>query len=239
MRWCGAPRRNSFPLSPRDPLGYGAAVPSLDTILAPLSTFILSTISSWGYAGIVACMTIESACIPLPSEIIMPFSGYLASTGRFTLWGVALAGGVGNVFGSAIAYAAGRYGGRPLAERLARWRVLRMSDYDRGNLWLQRHGVAVAFWSRLLPIVRTFISFPAGAARVPFGIFSLYTFIGSVIWAMALAWVGVILGEHWHDIRKVMRGFDLVVVAAILVAGVVWARHHFRSERGPGDPTSA
>jgi hypothetical protein len=78
-------------LSPRDPLGYGPAVPSLDTILAPLSTFILSTISSWGYAGIVACMTIESACIPLPSEIIMPFSGYLASTGRFTLWGVALA----------------------------------------------------------------------------------------------------------------------------------------------------
>lgn len=223
--------RNAFPLSRRAPLRYGPPVSVLESILAPLSAFILATISSWGYAGIVICMTIESACIPLPSEIIMPFSGYLASTGRFTLWGVALAGGIGNVFGSAIAYAAGRWGGRPLAERLARWKILRMSDYDRGNQWLQRHGVAVAFWSRLLPIVRTFISFPAGAARVPLGVFSLYTFIGSVIWSFALAWVGVVLGEHWHDIRKVMRGFDLVVVLAILVLGVIWARHHFRGER--------
>jgi membrane protein DedA with SNARE-associated domain len=202
----------------------------LDKILAPLSAFILATISAWGYAGIVACMTIESACIPLPSEIIMPFSGYLASTGRFTLWGVALAGGVGNVFGSAIAYWAGFSGGRPLAERLARWRIIRMSDYDQGNLWLQKHGIAVAFWSRLLPIIRTFISFPAGAARVPFWTFSLYTFIGSVLWSWALAWVGVVLGAHWHDIRTFMRGFDLVIVGGALVLFVIWARHHFRRE---------
>lgn len=202
----------------------------LDKILAPLSAFILATISAWGYAGIVACMTIESACIPLPSEIIMPFSGYLASTGRFTLWGVAVAGGVGNVFGSALAYWAGRRGGRPLAERLARWRVIRMSDYDQGNRWLQKHGIAVAFWSRLLPIIRTFISFPAGAARVPFWAFSLYTFIGSVIWSWALAWVGVVLGAHWHDIRTYMRGFDLVIVAGVVVLFVIWARHHFRPE---------
>jgi len=202
----------------------------LDTILAPLSAFILATISAWGYAGIVLCMTIESACIPLPSEIIMPFSGYLAKTGRFSLWGVSIAGGVGNVIGSAIAYEAGRRGGRPLAERLARWKIIRMSDYDQGNRWLQRHGIAVAFWSRLLPIVRTFISFPAGAARVPFGVFCLYTFIGSVIWSFVLAWVGVVLGEHWHDIRKVMRPFDVVIVAVILVLFVIWLRHHFRPE---------
>jgi membrane protein DedA with SNARE-associated domain len=202
----------------------------LDKILAPLSAFILGAISAWGYAGIVACMTIESACIPLPSEIIMPFSGYLASTGRFTLWGVAMAGGVGNVFGSAIAYWAGLRGGRPLAERLARWRIIRISDFDQGNLWLQKHGIAVAFWCRLLPIVRTFISFPAGAARVPFWTFSLYTFIGSVIWSWALAWVGAVLGAHWHDIRTVMRGFDLVIVAAVVVLFVIWARHHFRPE---------
>ena len=95
--------------------------------------------------------------------------------------------------------------------------------------------VAVAFWSRLLPIVRTFISFPAGAARVPLGLFSLYTFLGSVIWSLALAYVGVVLGEHWHDIRRVMRGFDLVVVAALLVAFVLWARHHFRAEHAETD----
>lgn len=205
----------------------------LDTILAPLSAFILGTISAWGYAGIVACMAIESACIPLPSEIIMPFSGYLASNGRFSLWGVSIAGGVGNVIGSALAYEAGRRGGRPLAERLARWKIIRMSDYDQGNRWLQRHGIAVAFWSRLLPIVRTFISFPAGAARVSYGRFLLFTLLGSVIWSFALAWVGVVLGEHWHDIRKVMRPFDLVIVAAGLVLVVIWGRHHFRSE--PGD----
>ncbi len=202
----------------------------LDKILAPLSAFILATISAWGYAGIVACMAIESACIPLPSEIIMPFSGYLASTGRFTLWGVAVAGGVGNVLGSALAYWAGFRGGRPLAERLARWRIIRMSDYDQGNLWLQKHGIAVAFWSRLLPIIRTFISFPAGAARVPFWTFSLYTFIGSVLWSWALAWVGVVLGAHWHDIRTFMRGFDLVIVAGALALFVIWARHHFRRD---------
>jgi membrane protein DedA with SNARE-associated domain len=202
----------------------------LDKILAPLSAFILGTISAWGYAGIVACMTIESACIPLPSEIIMPFSGYLASTGRFTLWGVAVAGGVGNVFGSAIAYWAGLRGGRPLAERLARWRIIRISDFDQGNRWLQKHGMAVTFWCRLLPIVRTFISFPAGAARVPFWKFSLYTLIGSVIWSWALAWVGAVLGAHWHDIRSFMRSFDLVIVAAVVVLFVIWARHHFRPE---------
>jgi membrane protein DedA with SNARE-associated domain len=202
----------------------------LDKILAPLSAFILATISAWGYGGIVICMAIESACIPLPSEIIMPFSGYLASTGRFTLWGVALAGGIGNVIGSAVAYWAGLRGGRPLAERLARWRIIRMSDYDQGNRWLQKHGIAVAFWSRLLPIIRTFISFPAGAARVPFWTFSLYTFIGSVLWSWALAWVGVVLGAHWHDIRTFMRGFDLVIVGGALVLFVIWARHHFRRE---------
>ncbi len=202
----------------------------IEAIIAPLSAFILSTISSWGYVGIVVCMTIESACIPLPSEIIMPFSGYLVSTGRFTLWGVALAGGVGNVLGSWIAYWAGMWGGRPLAERLARWRVIRVADYDRGNHWLQKHGTAVAFWSRLLPIVRTFISFPAGAARVPFLRFTIYTFAGSVIWSLLLAWVGVVLGEHWHDIKNFMRGFDVVVVIAFLVLFVVWARHHFRKE---------
>ena len=208
----------------------------LDAILAPLSAFILATISAWGYAGIVLCMAIESACIPLPSEIIMPFSGYLAKTGRFSLWGVSIAGGVGNVIGSAIAYEAGRRGGRPLAERLARWKIIRMSDYDQGNRWLQRHGIAVAFWSRLLPIVRTFISFPAGAARGPFGVFCLYPFIGSVIWSFVLAWVGVVLGEHWHDIRKVMRPFDVVIVAVILVLFVIWLRHHFRPEHQPNQP---
>jgi membrane protein DedA with SNARE-associated domain len=205
----------------------------LEKVLAPLSAFILSTISGLGYAGIVLCMTIESACIPLPSEIIMPFSGYLVSTGRFTLWGVVLAGAVGNVIGSWIAYAAGYHGGRPLAQQRARWRIIRMEEYDLADRWLKKHGLQVAFWTRLLPIVRTFISFPAGAARVPLGRFTLYTFLGSAPWAFGLAYVGVLFGEHWENIRAFWRGFDLVVIAGLLVLLLLWFRWHRRHRGAP------
>lgn len=201
----------------------------LEQVLAPITAFILSVISTWGYAGVVLCMTIESACVPLPSEIIMPFSGYLVTTGRFTLWGVALAGAVGNVFGSWIGYGLGAAGGRPLAERLSRWRIIRVSEYDRASGWLQRHGLQVAFWTRLLPIVRTFISFPAGAARVPLGRFTLYTFLGSFLWSLGLAWIGAALGEHWESIRSFARGFDLVIAVALLALFLFWLRSHLKS----------
>ena len=219
------------------------AVDLLDKIIAPLAAFILATISGWGYAGIVLCMTIESACIPLPSEIIMPFSGYLVSTGRFSLAGVTLAGAFGNVLGSWIAYWMGMKGGRPLAMQIARWRIIRIEEYDRADRWLQKHGLQVAFWTRLLPIVRTFISFPAGAARVPFWRFTLYTFLGSIPWALGLAYVGVLLGAHWHDIKKFWRGFDLVVVGGLAVLFGIWLYHHFRrsphAEKEPPAGTSA
>jgi membrane protein DedA with SNARE-associated domain len=203
----------------------------LEAVLAPISAFILSTISTLGYGGIMLCMAIESACVPLPSEIIMPFSGYLAGTGRFTLWGVSLAGAAGNVLGSWVAYGAGARGGRPLAEQLSRWRIIRMEEYDLADRWLKRHGLQVAFWTRLLPIVRTFVSFPAGAARVPLGRFTLYTFLGSLPWSFALAYVGVLFGEHWERIRTVWRGFDLVVIAGLLVLLLLWFRWHKRQGR--------
>ncbi len=201
----------------------------LETILKPVTSFVLSVISTWGYAGIVVCMTIESACIPLPSEIIMPFSGYLVTTGRFQLWTVALAGAVGNVLGSWIGYWLGSVGGRPLAERLSRWHVVRVEEYDRADRWLKRHGLKVAFWTRLVPIVRTFISFPAGAARVPIARFTMYTFIGSYIWSFVLAWVGAKFGEHWQSIHEVWRGFDIAVLIALLALFLFWLRSHFKS----------
>ncbi|TMQ53304.1 MAG: DedA family protein [Candidatus Eisenbacteria bacterium] len=201
----------------------------LETILKPVTSFVLSVISAWGYAGIVVCMTIESACIPLPSEIIMPFSGYLVTTGRFQLWAVALAGAVGNVLGSWIGYWLGSVGGRPLAERLSRWHVVRVEEYDRADRWLKRHGLKVAFWTRLVPIVRTFISFPAGAARVPIARFTMYTFIGSYIWSFVLAWVGAKFGEHWQSIHEVWRGFDIAVLIALLALFLFWLRSHFKS----------
>jgi len=200
----------------------------LETILKPITSFVLSVISTWGYAGIVVCMTIESACIPLPSEVIMPFSGYLVTTGRFTLWGVALAGAIGNVLGSWIGYWLGSVGGRPLAERLSRWHVVRVEEYDRADRWLHRHGLQVAFWTRLVPIVRTFVSFPAGAARVPIARFTMYTFVGSYIWSFILAWVGAKFGEHWESIHEVWRGFDLAVLVALVALFLLWLRSHFK-----------
>lgn len=201
----------------------------LEAILKPITSFVLSVISTWGYAGIVVCMTIESACIPLPSEVIMPFSGYLVTTGRFTLWGVALAGATGNVLGSWIGYWLGSVGGRPLAERLSRWHVVRVEEYDRADRWLRRHGLQVAFWTRLVPIVRTFVSFPAGAARVPIARFTMYTFVGSYIWSFILAWVGAKFGEHWESIHEVWRGFDIAVLIVLLALFLFWLRSHFKS----------
>jgi membrane protein DedA with SNARE-associated domain len=206
----------------------------LERVIAPLSAFILSTISALGYGGIVLCMTIESACIPLPSEIIMPFSGYLVTTGRFTLWGVTLAGAIGNVFGSWIGYWAGMKGGRAAAEGLARFKLIRIEEYERAERWLQKHGLKVAFWTRLLPIVRTFVSLPAGAARLPFGRFTLYTFLGSVPWAFGLACVGVLFREHWEKIKTFWHGFDLAVAIGLLLLFVLFLRQHLRGSR----PTS-
>lgn len=208
----------------------------LEKVIAPLSAFILATIGTLGYGGIVLCMAIESACVPLPSEIIMPFSGYLVSTGRFSLWGVVLAGAVGNVLGSWVAYYAGMKGGRAAAEGLAKFHLIRMEEYDRAESWLRKHGLQVAFWTRLLPIVRTFVSLPAGAARVPFWRFTLYTFLGSAPWCLGLAYVGVLFREHWAKIKDYWHGFDLVVVIALLVLFVLFLRQHFRGSRPRGTP---
>src|SRR6188508_1948425 len=119
----------------------------IEAVITLLSRFVINTISTLGYTGILVTMAIESACVPLPSEIIMPFSGYLVTTGRFTIWGITLAGAVGNVFGSWISYWLGMKGGRPLAEGLARWKIIRIEEYDRADGWLKKHGLQVAFWS--------------------------------------------------------------------------------------------
>ncbi|HYL80060.1 MAG TPA: DedA family protein, partial [Candidatus Acidoferrum sp.] len=142
-------------------------------LLALLSHFVIWVIGGLGYGGIVLAMAIESACIPLPSEVIMPFSGYLVSQGRFTLWGVSLAGALGCTLGSAAAYAVGAYGGRRFILTYGRYVLISPHEVERADRWFARHGIAATFISRLLPVVRTFISLPAGIARVPFGRFLL------------------------------------------------------------------
>jgi len=205
-------------------------------IITILSGFIVATISALGYGGIVLLMAIESACIPLPSEIIMPFSGYLVSTGELNLWGVAIAGAVGCVLGSLLAYWVGMYGGRPFVEKYGRYILLSRHDLDIADRWFAKYGEAIVFVSRLLPAIRTFIAFPAGVARMNLTRFVIYTFAGSLPWCLGLAYVGQKLGEQWDKddtLKMWFHRFDFLIgIAGVLfVAWWIW-RHvkHSRAE---------
>ena len=191
-------------------------------LLSLVSQFILSVISAAGYLGIVFLMAIESACIPLPSEIIMPFSGYLVGQGRFTLWGVALAGAIGCNVGSIVAYYVGAWGGRPFLERYGRYLLITVRDLEWADRWFARYGEATVFFARLLPVIRTFIALPAGISRMNFLRFNLYTFLGSLPWCLGLAWLGLKFGEHWQEtIHPWFEKFDLVI-GLVLLAAVAW-----------------
>ena len=205
-------------------------------IIEILSTFIVATISTLGYSGIVLLMAIESACIPLPSEIIMPFAGYLVSTGHMNIWGVGLAGAVGCVLGSLIAYGVGSYGGRPFIEKYGRYVLVSRHDLDIADRWFARYGEIIIFTSRLLPAIRTFIAFPAGVARMNIKRFIIYTFAGSLPWCLVLAYVGQKLGEKWNKddtLKTWFHRFNFLIgiVGVIVVAWWIW-RHigHLRKE---------
>jgi membrane protein DedA with SNARE-associated domain len=198
-------------------------------IITILSHFIVAVISAMGYGGVVLLMAIESACIPLPSEIIMPFSGYLVSTGQLNLWGVAIAGAVGCVLGSLVAYWVGMYGGRPFIEKYGRYILLSRHDLDIADRWFAEYGEVIVFVSRLLPAIRTFIAFPAGVARMNLTRFVIYTFAGSLPWCLALAYVGQKLGEQWDKdprLKMWFHRFDFLIgiVGVLFVAWWIW-RH--------------
>lgn len=179
-------------------------------------------------------MAIESACIPLPSEVIMPFSGYLVFTGRFNFWAVGFAGAFGCVLGSLAAYWAGMYGGRPLAERYGRYLLISGHDLDLADRWFGRYGQAIIFISRLLPGVRTFISFPAGIARMNLSRFIVYTFAGSLPWCLGLAYVGQKLGERWNKdetLKTIFHRFDFVIGIVVVLAIAWWIWRHLRHLR--------
>ena len=196
----------------------------LERIIAPIAAFVVATISTLGYGGIVLLMAIESACIPLPSEVIMPFSGYLVSTGRFNLALVATAGAIGCNLGSTVAYAIGHFGGRRWVERWGSWVLVGRRELAAVDWFFARFGGIAVFVGRLLPVIRTFIALPAGIAHMPQLRFQLYTFVGSWPWCYALAYIGEQLGERWNSdprLKDFMHRFDGVIVAIIL-AGVVW-----------------
>ena len=195
-------------------------------IFETLSNFVIAVIEQLGYGGVFVGMTLESTGLPLPSEIIMAFAGYVVWEGQLTLLGITLAGTLGCLTGSLIAYGIGAYGGRPLLERYGKYVLIRKNELDRGEQWFAKHGESAVFISRLLPVVRTYISFPAGIVRMDVRKFSVYTFLGSLPFCFAFAYAGVALGPHWHSITRISRYFSVAVIVglAVLVGYLIYRR---------------
>jgi membrane protein DedA with SNARE-associated domain len=196
----------------------------LEHVMSVVASGIVEVISATGYLGILVLMAIESACIPLPSEIIMPFAGYLASVGRFTLIGAATMGALGCNVGSTIAYYVAATGGRKAFERWGSYVLISSAELDHAEQFFARYGSITVFIGRLLPVIRTFIAFPAGLARMPMLKFQIYTFLGSWPWCFGLAYVGFVLGQRWDSdptLRSLFHRFDALVVV-LLLAGLVW-----------------
>ncbi len=207
-----------------------------EKIIAGLAGFIIAVIGATGYFGVALLMGIESACVPLPSEIIMPFAGYQVYLHHLTLWGVATAGALGCNLGSLVAYWVGAYGGRPMVERFGRYVMLSRTDLDRTTRFFDRYGSATVLVGRLLPVVRTFIGLPAGIARMPQIKFLVYTFLGSWPWFFVLAYVGARLGDRWNNdprFKEIFHRFHLAV-ELVLLAGIVWfVWSHLKRSREP------
>ncbi len=209
-------------------------------VLAAIAAFITAVIGASGYWGIALLMGIESACIPLPSEVIMPFAGYQVYLGHLTLWGVATAGALGCNLGSVIAYWVGAWGGRAAVERFGRFVLLSRRDLDRTTHYFEKYGAITVLIGRLLPVVRTFIALPAGIARMPQWRFHLYTFLGSWPWCFVLAYVGMRLGRAWDTdprFKAIFHRFQVGVEVAILAAIVWFVWSHIR--RGREEPAAA
>lgn len=218
----------------------------VEHILSVLSQFIMHTEASMGYLGVVLLMGIESCCIPLPSEVIMPFAGYIctpegaAEVGRqFSLWGMSLAGAIGCVVGSIPAYYIGMYGGRPLICRYGKYILMSRHDLDLADRWFEKHGDITVFVARLLPVVRTFIAFPAGVNKMNMTKFIVYTFLGSFPWCLMLAWVGVKVGQNLEVLKPWFHRFDAVIGVVLLAGIALWIYRHVKGSRGCAVETGA
>ena len=201
----------------------------IEHLLTTLAAFVIAVISAGGYLGVMLLMAIESACVPLPSELIMPFTGYLVSTGRFDLFLAATAGALGCNLGSIVAYEAGKRGGRPFVERWGKFILIGADELDAADRFFARWGNLAVLIGRLLPVIRTFIAFPAGVARMRLLPFHLYTFIGSWPFCFALTLIGRELGERWESDPRLKAFFhraDLAIgiVLALLAGLYIWHR---------------
>jgi membrane protein DedA with SNARE-associated domain len=221
-------------------LQYDRATLARETHLSIEQT-LLNLIEHWyltaGYAGVVLAMALESCCIPLPSELVMPLAGYMVfkHPDQFSLIGVGVAGALGCVIGSAVAYGIGAAGGRPLLLRYGKYILISKADSDRADRWFAHYGAPVAFFSRLLPVVRTYISLPAGISRMNFPQFLLFTLLGSLPWTFALAWLGVTFGDSFQkavsEMTTVFHGLDILILVLLLIAVGLYIYRHVRHMR--------
>ncbi|MGJ3626564.1 DedA family protein [Sphingomonas sp. MMS24-JH45] len=203
-------------------------------ILEALARFTTAVIEAGGYWGIALLMAIESACVPLPSEIIMPFAGYLVSLGRLDLYLAATAGAIRCNLGSIVAYEVGRRGGRPMAEKWGKYLLIGPGELDAADRFFNRWGAAAILVGRMLPIIRTFIAFPAGVARMKLIPFHAYTFLGSWPWCFLLAWLGMWLGDKWNSdprVKAIYHQFEIVIAIAIVAAGAFFLWHRLKDIR--------
>ena len=207
----------------------------METVTEFLVSNLTSLISSYGLLAVFVLMTAESALIPIPSEITMPFAGFMAGMGVFDFWTAVAVGALGNLVGSLLAYWLGYAKGedwvRFAIRRWGKWLLIREHEYDKSKAWYQKYGQGITFASRLLPIVRTFISLPAGIARMNLTLFSLLTFIGSFLWSAVLAYVGLKLGENWLSIEPFFRKFQFVIVGLGVLAVALYIYTHIKRRK--------
>lgn len=200
-------------------------------MLDALFMAVVEVLGRWGYWGIALGMALESACIPLPSEIVLPFGGFLAAVGRISFAEAFMAGQLGGLAGSVAAYGLGRYGGRSLLERYGRYLLISEREIAVADRWFQHRGEMTVFLARLLPGVRTFISLPAGVAGMGFGRFLFYSFMGMLPWTLLFTWAGYRLGQNWVQVRAMLHRFDLVIIGLLLASVIVFVWYRLREMR--------
>lgn len=198
-------------------------------MLQALTSWITENITVFGYSAVVVLMAIESANIPVPSEVVLPFAGFLVSQGSANFHLMALAGGVGCLIGSVISYYIGKKLGRRFLQKYGKWVFIGPRQFELGDRWMKKYGNLTSFFSRLLPVVRTFISFIIGVWEAPFWSFAILSFIGSWIWSYVLVYVGLKLGENWAVLRPLWEKFDIAIVVVIVAVIIGYAFHHWKS----------
>lgn len=202
-----------------------------DGLLAAVAEFVVSVIDQSGYLGIFALMALEGSFLPIPSEIILPFSGYLVAQGRFDLWIVALMGALSNIAGTLFTYWISRTLGRAFLERWGKYVLVTKGDIDAAHRLFAKYGSPIIFFSRLLPAVRGFVPIPAGVAKMSLAPFILYVFVGSFLWSLFLTYLGVLVGENWRELKGYFLAVDWVILVLVVALGVWWVWRHIRALR--------